>query len=316
MKNIAVVGVGGVGGYFGGKIARYLNNYKDNNLYFVARGNHFKEIKENGLRVKTNNEGEFTCRATYTIDDISELPILDICFVCVKEYDLENVLMQLKIKVNDKTKIIALLNGVDIYERVRSIINSSVIFPACVYVGTHIEKPGVVSQNGGSCTIIFGRDPQNKDVLAEEICELFDKSFIKYTWTKRHIEEIWSKFMFIASYGLVTANYNKTLGEVIESKEYSKIVKEIMNKIYEISRYEEIDLPNNIVETSYNKAKNFPYETKTSFQRDFELRDKYDERELFSQSIINLGKKNNVDVKIIENILMELNEKKRVSVMI
>ena len=93
----------------------------------------------------------------------------------------------------------------------------------------------------------------------------------------KHLEAIWEKFMFIASYGLVTACYNKTLGEVYASEEYAKSVKLIMETIYDISKAMKIGLGHDIVEQSYKKAALFPFETKTSFQRDYELKDKPDE---------------------------------------
>lgn len=311
MKNIAVIGIGGVGGYFGGKMCRILQDSNEYNLYFVARGQHLKEIQRNGLVLKTSEYGKFICKPTLATESIEELPTIDICFICVKQYDLNNVLLKLKDKITDKTKIVALLNGVDIYSRIRKIIKNGVVFPACVYVGTHIESPGVVSQNGGSCTIIFGQDMQNKKILAEDICNIFDISSIKYNWTENHITEIWAKYMFIASYGLVTSYYNKTLGEIYNSEEYSDVVKKIMGIIYELSKVEDVKLSEDIIKISYEKANNFPFETKTSFQRDFENKNKADERELFGLSIIELGKKNNINVEIVEKLHYGLNEIKK-----
>jgi 2-dehydropantoate 2-reductase len=86
-----------------------------------------------------------------------------------------------------------------------------------------------------------------------------------------------------------------------------------MNIIYKISKKEKVNLTEDIVESSYNKANNFPFETKTSFQRDFENKSKPDERELFGESIIELGKKNNINVELIENLYNGLNTiKKRI----
>ncbi|WP_242861406.1 ketopantoate reductase family protein [Cellulosilyticum ruminicola] len=152
--NIAFIGIGGVGGYFGGKLSQ-VTDKETRKLYFIARGNHLKAIQEKGLLLKTNKEGDFKCAPYLATDHIDELPMLDLCFICVKGYDLANVLVQLKNKVNENTIIIPLLNGVDIYSRIRNVIQTGTVFPACVYVGTHIKEPGVVEQNGGACTIIL-----------------------------------------------------------------------------------------------------------------------------------------------------------------
>ncbi|ADL53711.1 ketopantoate reductase family protein [Clostridium cellulovorans] len=300
MKNVAFIGVGGVGGYFGGKMAQLLVDAERNlKIYFVARGNHLEVIQKNGLTLITKQEGTMKCVPTMATDRLEELPILDICYICVKQYDLDDTLIRLVPKMGDNTKIIPLLNGIDIYERIRKIIKNGVVFPACVYVGTHIKEPGIVEQNGGACTIIFGKDPKNTVVDATDVCELMDRANIQYSYSSEYTKEIWSKYIFIAAYGLVTASENKTLGQVFKDEDSSKKVKGIMKEIVEISKKEEVNLPENIIESAYNKARNFPYEAKTSFQRDFELKDKKDERELFGQTLIELAAKYDLPIPFI-----------------
>ncbi len=310
MINIAFLGVGGVGGYFGGKMTQLLNdNEPDINIFFIARGEHLKAIKENGLILKTKTEGILKCIPTLATDHCEDLPKLDICFICVKQYALGDAIKTILPKLDTNTKIIPLLNGIDIYDRIRKITDKGIIFPACVYVGTHIKSYGVVEQNGGACTITFGQDPNHKDINADDVCELMRKAKIKFEWSSKHIEAIWSKYMFIAAYGLVTASENKTLGEVLNNEEASKKVKAIMKEIESISKAENISLPANIVDSSYLMAKNFPYEAKTSFQRDYELKDKPDERELFGQTIIDLGVKHGIDTTVTKSVYQELHKR-------
>ena len=310
MKNIAFLGVGGVGGYFGGKMTQLLNDGgSDINIFFIARGKHLKAIKEKGLILKTKTEGILKCIPTLATDCCEELPKLDICFICIKHYDLEDAVKKILPKLDTNTKIIPLLNGIDIYDRIRKITDKGIIFPACVYVGTHIKSYGVVEQDGGACTVIFGQDPNNKDINADDVCELMGKAKIKFEWSSKHMEAIWSKYIFIAAYGLVTASENKTLGEVVNNKESSEKVKGIMKVIESVSKAENIRLPDDIVDFSYLMAKNFPYEAKTSFQRDYELTDKPDERELFGQTIINLGVKHGIDTAVVKSVYQKLHKK-------
>lgn len=307
MKNIAFLGVGGVGGYFGGKMTQLLSEGRhDINVYFIARGQHLEVIKENGLILKTKTDGVFKCVPTLATDRIEELPKLDVCFICVKQYALEDAVREILPRIDIHTKIIPLLNGIDIYDRIRAVTDKGIIFPACVYIGTHIESSGVIAQDGGACTIIFGQDPSRKDINGDDICELMDKASIKYEWTNKHIEAIWSKYMFIASYGLITASENMTLGEVLNDEEVSKKVKGIMNEIVAISKAENILLSDHIVESSFAMAGNFPYEAKTSFQRDVEIKDKPDERELFGQTIIDLGAKHHIETPVVKSIYHKL----------
>lgn len=294
--NIGIIGVGGVGGYFGGKLTKLLNQNtnRDLKIYFIARNKHLEEIKNNGLIISTIDEGELICRPTLATDNFDELPKLDLCLFCVKSFDLDSMLKEVQSKIKDETEIIPLLNGVDIYERIRAVISNGVIYPSCVYVGTHIERPGKITQNGGSCTILFGQDPQRPTVYPKKVLELFTEAGIKHKWCENPYEEIWSKYIFISAYGMVTASENKTLGQILENKELSETVKRIMEEIVEVAKSRGVKLPTNIVEDSYQKGKIFPYEAKTSFQRDLEQKNKLDERELFGDTIIRLGGSNGV----------------------
>lgn len=304
--NIVIVGVGGVGGYFGGKIAKYFEDDNENNIYFVARGEHLNKIREDGLELRTKKEGKIICRPTMITDRFDELPMMDICFICVKAYDLNNVLDNIQDKIKEDTEIIPLLNGVDIGERIRKVIKKGIVYPACVYVGTHIESPGIIIQNGGSCTIKFGKEKVSDDSDGQRVINILNKADINCDWTSKNYEEIWSKYMFIAAYGLVTACYNKTLGEVLDNEELSGTVLSIMEVIKSLASKCCLNLPEDIVRASYDKGKSFPYESKTSFQRDYEKNIGRDEREIFGKAIIEMSKKYNLDCECVKKVYGEL----------
>ncbi|MCX5817046.1 MAG: 2-dehydropantoate 2-reductase [Proteobacteria bacterium] len=307
--NIGIIGVGGVGGYFGGKICK-LGTAQGINTYFIARGKHLDEIRKNGLHVSTAAEGDWVCMPTFATDRIEELPVLDVCLLCVKSYDLRNVVLQLQRKVSGSTLIVPLLNGIDIYERIRETLSTANILPACVYVGTHIETYGKVTQKGGACKIFLGKDPQAANAAPHPLFELFHTSGIKYEWFEDVYPEIWGKYVFIAAFGLVTASFDKTLGQVIESSSLSNYVLSVMNEIVALSRKIGIVLPETIIMDSYQKGRNFPYETKTSFQRDFECMNKPDERDLFGGTILRLGKRLEIETPVTHELWEVLNHRK------
>lgn len=310
--NIGIIGVGGVGGYFGGKLAKFMEQVAsdDLNVYFVARNKHLEEIRKKGLILHTT-EGEQVCRPTLATNDFDDLPILDLCLLCVKSYDLDSTLKSIKDKIKSETNIIPLLNGVDIHERIRKIISNGIVYPSCVYVGTRIEKPGKVAQEGGSCTIFLGKDPQHSHLRPRSILDVFESSEIRYKWCDDIYREIWSKYIFIAAYGMVTASADKTLGQIMETEELSNMVRSIMGEIADIAKRQDIRLSADIVEESFRKAKNFPYETKTSFQRDFEQREKPDERDLYGDTIIRLGESFGVEISTTKLVNDKLRKIKR-----
>ena len=301
IKNIAVIGIGGVGGYFGGKLCQIMSS-SNIHIYFVARGPHLQEIQKNGLLLATAEEGNLICKPTLATDRFDDLPTLDLCLLCVKSYDLARVLTEVRGVASQETLIVPLLNGVDVYERIRAVVPGGYVFPSCVYIGAYIEKPGRVTQKGGSCKILFGKDPQYRDIIPHEVFHLLERTNIRYQWVEDPYPAIWEKFIFIAAFSLVTAGFDKTIGQVIESGELRDCVLSIMKEIAAVAKHQGIALPVSIVEDSFNKGGDFPYDTKTSFQRDFERADKLDERDLFGGTILRLAKSLGVDVPIASSV--------------
>lgn len=309
IKNIGIIGTGGVGGYFGGKLC--LNS--EAHVYFIARGQHLKAIQEQGLILSTEKE-EFICRPTQATDQFADLPVLDLALICVKSYDLEVVLNQARGVVAEDTILIPLLNGVDIHERIRRILPDPRILPACVYIGTHIETPGKVVQKGGSCIISLGPDPTRREPKPVEVLNLFDESGIRYQWLEDPFPAIWTKFLFIAPFGLVTACYDQTIGQVRDSEALTKLALSVMQEVLNLAKKKGIPLPPSILADILITVKNFPYETRTSFQRDFANPDKPDERDILGGTLVRLGREYGVPTPVAEDLLNRLQKQKKLDI--
>lgn len=306
--NVCVLGVGGVGGYFGGKLARTFPSNPDSpvHIFFVARGNHLEAITRNGLLLKSSELGRVTCRPTLATKGMSDLPEIDVFLVCVKGYDLMDVATLIKGYVKEKTVLLPLLNGADIQERLRKKLEKGVILPACVYVSAHIEEPGVVVHIGKPGKIIFGKDPNHPDYGPHDILGLFEKSSIDCEWKDDASPAIWEKYVFIASFGLVSARYDRTLGEILEDPLLKDGVAGIMNEVCSIALKKNIRLPEGMVDLSLRKAAMFPRDTQTSLQRDIRQKKGRTELELFGGTIIDLGKKLGIPTPTTEKIYREL----------
>ncbi len=306
--NVCVIGVGGVGGYFGGKLARAFpsNSNSHARIFFVARGKHLEAITRNGLVLGSPEFGRVTCKPTLATRRISDLSEIDIFLVCVKGYDLMDVAAFIKDYVKANTIILPLLNGADIQERIRKKIKTGIILPACVYVSAHIEEPGVVVHNGKPGRIIFGKDPDYLDYVPHGIFKLFEKSSIDYEWKDDASPAIWEKYLFIASFGLVSACYDRTLGEILEDPSLKDETVGIMNEVFSIALKKNIRLPDGIVDLSLKKAAMFPRDTQTSLQRDIRQKKGGSELGLFGGTIIDLGKKLGIRTPTTKKIYREL----------
>jgi len=289
---IAILGVGGVGGYFGAKICR-AREASGAEVYFLARGAHLEALRDRGLTVRTSSEGELRCRPTLATADVEELPPLDACLVCVKGYDLERLVERLAPRVSPTTEIVPLLNGIDIEDRIRGALPDALIHPGCVFIATHLEKPGLVVQDGGPRRIMYGR-PGGGPGRGSLLAEVFAASSVNHEWHEDIRPALWTKFMFIAPFGLVTACFDRTLGEVMASDELGAAVRSVMSEVSAIAAAMGVALPPAIVEDSYRKGADFPPTARTSFQRDVAASDRPDERDLFGGTIIRLGERHGV----------------------
>jgi 2-dehydropantoate 2-reductase len=290
IERVCIFGTGGVGGYYGGKIAEVFQHERDKKreIYFIARGEHLQAIQQNGIQVKTP-ERIIQSKLAKATSHFNEIPQPDLIFLCTKSYDLKIAVESLKENIRENTVIIPLLNGVDIYQRIRSILQTAIVLPACVYLGTHIEKPGVIAQNGGSGIILSGKDPGFPLYTAENLQQFFSETGIGFSYSADPYPDIWEKCIFIASFGLVTACYGKTLGEVMENGELSAELHGIIHEIISIAEKKTVRQPAQIEKRTLTKAASFPRETRTSYQRDVELWPKPNEGDLFGGAILREG---------------------------
>jgi 2-dehydropantoate 2-reductase len=311
INRICVYGIGGVGGYFGGLLAHAIFGQPDagREIYFIGRGAHLQEIKKNGLLLNTSEQTGLVCKPAKVVENMEGLPVCDLIFLTVKSYDLEQTVKLISKYTHKDTMIIPLLNGVDIYHRVRSVLETGIVFPSCVYIFSSIERPGVVTQKGPAGRIIFGKDPKRPDIIPQNIIDLFKNAGINHQWMENAFPAIWEKYLFIAPFALVTARYNATFGEVLKSPELKETTQRIMNELVAIAEYEDILFDEGSIAKTLEKAATFPPESKTSYQRDLEQKGKKNEGDLFGGAIIRLGKKYGVKTPVTEELYASLQQR-------
>ena len=310
INNICIFGTGAVGSVFGGKIAHTIAQKKDTvrKIYFIARGAHLEAIKKNGLTLNTPEERGILCKPTLATDNIADIPQPDLYLMCVKGYDLDAATLAIKKSIADNTLVIPLLNGVDIYERIRKNLDTGIVLPGCVYIGAVVEKPGVATHVGGPGMIICGKDPNMPDFDPQGVIDFFNDMSIKFTWNDDPLPALWQKYVFIAGYGLVTAYTAKTTGQVLADPKAKEMTHKVMEEIAAVAKKKGVKLADTIVADSLQTGNNFPPETKTSFQRDIEAKSARNEGDLFGGTIIRLGKELGVPTPVTESLYSKIVE--------
>ncbi|WP_316747914.1 2-dehydropantoate 2-reductase [Pedobacter gandavensis] len=290
IKKLTVIGLGGVGGYFGFKLAQRYSNPEELQISFVARGETFEIVKKDGLRLLSPEHESPIAHPAAIYEEFTNVPGPDMFLICVKEYDLEKVCLALKDKIKADTVILPLMNGVDIYERIRKVITTGIVLPACVYVASHIKEKGTVEHKGNPGKIVVGNDPKNPDYNAQELVDLMKSAGIDIQYKEDAFPDIWTKFFFIASFGLVSARYNQSIGQINELPELRERATLIMEEIKAIATKKNINIPAEIIANTFQKAATFPYSTPTSLQLDIQAKKENTELELFAGAIMDYGK--------------------------
>ena len=304
---IAVIGMGGVGGAFGGRLAvRYEGSVSLHQVVFIARGEHLMAIQEIGLNLITP-DGIFLSRPYLATDDPKMAGEFDLVLFAVKSYGLEEAARAIAGNIHDQTVIIPLLNGVDITERLQGILPRGEFLHGTVYVSAFIESPGVVRQVSPAGRLIFG--PADGDVAKyRKIDKVFLDAGIISELTADPKAALWTKFIFICPAASVTSLTRKSFGAVMDDSEAREMLTGMIGEVERIARAKGIGLPEDIAAATLAKVRQFPPQTKTSLQLDFE-KGRPTEIDIFTGFIVRAGRELGIATPLHDRVYEALTTK-------
>lgn len=212
MVNILFVGIGGVGGYFGGLMARAFEKNTDVNVNFLTKQNHAEIIRNHGICVQTLSEG-FTAIPARVSDNPSDLGVMDYIILCIKNYDLMEVLAMLEPCVGNDTVIVPLLNGVEHNKDINSFFSNALVAEGCVNVIVRSISTGNIVCNSDFADLQFGVQGA-QDIRLKKLDLLFKNAGISSKLTSNISKSIWQKFTLISTVATATCFYNKNFGQV------------------------------------------------------------------------------------------------------
>ncbi|PKN38212.1 MAG: hypothetical protein CVU52_11045 [Deltaproteobacteria bacterium HGW-Deltaproteobacteria-10] len=266
---IGIIGIGGVGGYFGGKLAKANEKSSEHEVIFIARGEHLKAIQRNGLHLYTRG-GDYLAWPNIATDNPATAGLFDIAFFCTKSYSLENSAREFISCFNNKTIVIPLLNGVNASERLRSVLPQTHIINGSVYIISHIEKPGVVKQEGGACKLTFGTDDSETAKKYSYILDVLLQAKINAVLTDKISEVLWTKYLLMCPIGSLTSATGKTYGGIWEDLILRKKARNMMLEVVAVAKAHHVNLTEEAVDQAMEMVAGFGYNSKTSMQLDRE----------------------------------------------
>jgi 2-dehydropantoate 2-reductase len=287
---IAVVGAGGVGGYFGGKLA-----CAGNDVTFVARGGNLEALREKGLQV-ISVSGDFVVPRAHATDDVNSIGIVDLVILGVKAWQVKEAAEQIKGIVDDHTTVLPLQNGVLAAPELAEILGAENVVGGLCRIISRIESPGVIHHAGLEPFIAFGELDNRRTERTLRIKALFDAAGIASRIADDIEEELWNKFMAICVSGLLAVT-RSTYGRVRELTETRTMMVDLLNEVYEVASRSGRTLDERSVEKTLALIDSYPYESTSSLTRDV-MQGRPSEIEYQNGAVVRMGRQAGVDVPV------------------
>mgnify|MGYP005838537959 CR=1 FL=1 len=279
---IGIIGAGGVGGYFGARLAS-----SDNEVKFIARGKHLQAIKENGLKLKSIN-GDLHVNPVKISDNISDLSDCELIVLGTKAWQVKEVAPVLAKTLNSEAVILPLQNGVLAVDELKEYFASSQILGGLCMIFSSIEAPGVINHKGLEPSITFGEIDNTIKERTIRLKETLQDADITCNLSSDIEAALWKKFILICLSGL-GAIANSGYGLIRETPETRQIIVDVLTEVSLIAKAKNVKLGNNIVQKSLNIVDTYPAESMSSLARDV-LNGNFSEIEYQNGTIVRLGK--------------------------
>jgi 2-dehydropantoate 2-reductase len=303
---IVVVGIGGVGGYFGGLLAKRYENNNEIEICFLARGEHLRKIMENGLKV-IHGENEIIARPAMATDKTDEIGIADYILVCTKSYDLDATIEQLKPCINKNTVLLPLLNGVESVERIKKLLPETTVWEGTVYIVSQLKEPGVIENSGNTQKLSFGLDNTSNARLSF-LKKIFQDAGIETVLSDKISTLVWEKFIFISAVGTATSYFNCSIGKILEENEEN--LHQLISEVTALAHANKIPVDPEIASITMNKLKMLSYNTTSSMHRDFKNRKPKTEVETLTGYVVLAGQRLGIETPAFVNAYNYLIAKK------
>lgn len=234
---IAVLGSGGVGGYFGAKLAA-----AGLDVGFLARGAHLAAIRENGLEIRSASTGDVHVRPARASDEAGEIGPVDIVLFATKLWDVESAGEACRALIGPETAVISLLNGIDSEHRLIAILGADHVVGGVAYISGGIVAPGVVQHFAIPPAIAFGELDGARSPRLRAFDEAAREAGIDARLSGDIWDLIWRKFVFLATMAGVTALTRQTIGPIREDPVMRQLFADAAEEVVRVAAAEGHDL--------------------------------------------------------------------------
>ncbi len=287
--NIVIFGAGAIGSLFGGILS------KNNNVVLIGRKNHVEKVKKNGLKIKGKTNANVKVLAFEKVQDVLFSP--DLIIICVKSYDTEKAVNEIKKILCKNTYVMSLQNGLDNIEKIEKIVDKNKLFVCITTHGSVFSKPGVIIHTGIGKTKI-GAVVKNLSV-ENMFVDLFNKSGINTVVSDDIMYDIWAKGVVNSSINPLTCFFKCKNGYILKNPVLEKIMEQICYESTNVARRAGFNL---VYEDALDLTREVICDTSENFSSMFQSiqKDRKTEIDGINGYIMKAGKKFGLDVSLNE----------------
>lgn len=304
---IVVFGTGGVGGYFGGRLAR-----AGEDVTFIARGEHLRAIRANGLKIDST-DGDFVIYPTRATDDVSEVGETDLVILGVKAWQVPDAARAIKPLVGSNTTVLPLQNGVEAVPQLVAELGQHNVIGGLCRIVSFVVEPGHIRHAGFTPSIIIGElDNQRTDRITS-IEGVFKHAGLEISVAQDIQVALWTKFLFIASFSGVGAMADAPAGVIRNDPKWRTQILKAMEEIYALAHARGINLPLDSINKVMASVDALPEDATSSMQRDIAA-GKPSELDAQNGAVVRMARETGIEVPIhmlIYEALKPLEDKAR-----
>jgi 2-dehydropantoate 2-reductase len=261
---IAVMGAGGVGGFFGAKLA-----LAGNDVTFIARGRHLDAIRANGLRIESGT-GAMHVAKTRTTGDIANGSPVDVVMFCVKLWDVESAAQQIAPLLADRGVIIPFQNGLDAPEILNRVVGPERVLGGVAYIAATIREPGVIAHTGTMAKLRVGAFPGGQSQRANDFAAACRDAKIDVELSPDIRRALWEKFCFLAAFAGCTCAARQPIGVVRADPDLRATFEGAVREAWSVGRAAGVPLADDYVKGTLTAIDMLPAEMKASMLHDLE----------------------------------------------
>ena len=279
---IAVMGSGGVGGYFGARLVQ-----AGCDVAFIARGAHFAAMRDHGLKVESSL-GDIVLPKVQVTDDPGTLEPVDLVLFSVKLWDTEAAAASIASLFGPDTGIVSFQNGVQKDDILRRVFGDKAVMGGVGYIATKIEAPGVIKHTGNMQRLVFGEYDGRRSARAEALLDACKRGGIHAELSGDIRREIWEKFVFLVGLSATTTTMRLPIGPIRSNPQTRAFLYDLMRETVAVGRAHGVALPEDYASQRLAFADTVPADMMSSMYHDLE-RGKPLELAWLSGGVVELG---------------------------